>query len=98
MALEKIHRGVHIFDDRDIPQSGAPHGTIVLAVRAVTVVQLRGDPDVSRTGDALCHILHELIDPSLVLNDHDSGKRALPVGDAYIQLHILAIDLDALPK
>jgi hypothetical protein len=98
MAFEKVHGGVHILDNRDIPQSGPPRGTIIRAVRAVTVVQHRGNPDESRTGDALRHILNELIDPSLVLNDHDSGKRALPVGDAHIQLHILAIDLEALPK
>jgi hypothetical protein len=62
------------------------------------VVQHRGNPDVSRASNPLRHILDELIDPSLVLNDHHSGKRALPIGDAHIQFHILAIELDALPR
>jgi hypothetical protein len=33
-----------------------------------------------------------------VLNDHDRGKRAFALGNAYIELHILAADLDALPE
>src|SRR5262245_48037185 len=98
MALEKVDGGVHILDDRDISQSSPPRGTIVRAFRAVTVVQYGGNPYISRTGDALRHILNELIDPSLVLNNYDCGKRALSLGDAHIQLHILAIDLGALPK
>jgi hypothetical protein len=98
VAFKKVHGGVHILDDRDIPQSSPARGTIVRAVGAVTVVQYRGNPDVSRRGDALRHVLNELIDPALVLNDHDCRKRALPLRDAHIQLHILAIDFDALPK
>jgi hypothetical protein len=98
MAFEEVYSSVHIFDNSDVPQSSPPCGAVIRAVRAVTVVQYRGDPDVSRGGDALCHILDELINPSLVLNDHDSGKRALAVRDTYIQLHVLALDLDALPK
>jgi hypothetical protein len=98
MAFQEVHGGVHILDDRDIPQSSPSRGTIIRAVRAVTVVQDRGYPDVSGCGDALRHLLDELIDSSLVLYDHDCGKRALPVRDAHIQLHILTVDLDALPK
>src|SRR5262245_57031025 len=88
MANQEVHRSIDVLDDIDIQQPGSPRRAIVLTVRTITVVQVRGHGSIARARDTLRHFLHELIDATLVLNDHDSGKWARPARYTDIEPHV----------
>src|SRR4029450_11166784 len=98
MAAQEFDSGVHVFDASDILQPSSPRRALVLTVRTVTVVQVRGHSGISRTRDPLRHFLHKIIDATLMLNDHDSRKRARSTWHADIEPHVCTIDLDAFPE
>ena len=98
MTAQEIYRGIDVLNDSDIQQPGPPRRAIVLTVRTITVVQVRGHGGISRARDTLRHFLHKIIHTALVLNDHDSRKRARPTRYADIEPHVCTIDLDAFPE
>jgi hypothetical protein len=63
-------------DDGDIAQAGSARRAIVLAVWPIAVIEVGCYANITRLGNAPGHVLHEVIDPALMLDDHHGGKGA----------------------
>src|SRR3990172_7127361 len=97
MGLEKVSRDVYILYNSRVAQSGPPRGRVVLTIRRVAVVEIWSRGHVTRASEHAGGLLDGTIDAVLALDDDDSRPWLPALRQAYIDLHVAVIDLDAFP-
>src|SRR5207244_6577331 len=97
-STEKVHRSVYIVEDFGISTIGSAFVVVGVNFRRVSMIKIRSHTDVSSLSDPPRHLLRNVVNAILILNDDDRRKRTRPVGLNHVELHRAMIDGDCFPR